>query len=121
MQGLVLFMGAFWAVTSGKLNMSTLPSLAIQLNNTFGLFCVLTLLGYGLVAIPRRLWKQSDPTRELRHHLYRCALLCFYTPYLAHQDAFYSKLLALVYSADTCMPSAGLGRSWMSRERRSCC
>ena len=76
----MLFIGAFWAVTSGKLNMSTLPSLAIQLNNTFGLFCVLTLLGYGLVAIPRRLWKQSDPTRELRHHLYRCALLRFYTP-----------------------------------------
>lgn len=75
MQGAVLFVGAFWAVTSGKLNMSTLPSLAIQLNNTFGLFCVLTLLGYGLVAIPRRLLKQSDPTRELRHHLYRCAPL----------------------------------------------
>lgn len=117
----MLFIGAFWAVTSGKLNMSTLPSLAIQLNNTFGLFCVLTLLGYGLVAIPRRLWKQSDPTRELRHHLYRCALHRFYTPCVPIKDALKAQFRALALSVDTRMQSADLGRSWMSRGRRSFC
>jgi hypothetical protein len=79
LQGIALFIGAFWAVTSGKLNLSTLPSLAIQLNNTFGLFCVLTLLGYGLVAIPRRLWKKSDPGRELRYQLYWYAPSCIHS------------------------------------------
>lgn len=63
--------GIFWAVSSGNLSLSTLPSLAIQLNNTFGLFCVLTLLGYGLVAIPKHLWKRADPSLELRRQLYR--------------------------------------------------
>lgn len=72
MQAVVGCVGIFWAVSSGTLSLSTLPSLGIQLNNTFGLFCVLVLLGYGLVAIPKHLWKRSDPSLELRRQLYRC-------------------------------------------------
>lgn len=68
--------GLAYAVASNTLSLSTLPSLGIQLSNSFGLFCVLTLLGYGLVAIPKHLWKRSFPERELRHQLYRCAYAC---------------------------------------------
>lgn len=102
-------MGAFWAVTSGKLTMSTIPSLAIQLNNTFGLFCVLTLLGYGLVAIPRRLWKQSDPDRELRHHLYRCDPLSFCTLIVSQPQAF-STSLSVLAALDVSLATCRLGR-----------
>lgn len=72
-QAIVGAAGLAWAVASNTLSLSTLPSLGIQLSNSFGLFCVLTLLGYGLVAIPKKLWKRSYPQRELRHQLYRFA------------------------------------------------
>lgn len=63
------------AVSSDTLSLATLPNLGMQLSNTFGLFCVLTLLGYSLVAIQRHLWKRSCPEEELRLQLYRCVPL----------------------------------------------
>ena len=64
--------GVAAAVVSGTLSLTTLPSLGIQLSNTFGLVCVLALLGYGLVAVPRRAWRRSFPELQLRHQLFRC-------------------------------------------------
>lgn len=65
--------GIACAVASGTLSLATLPSLGKQLSNSFALFCVLMLLGYGLVAIPRHVWKRSYPELQLRHQLFRCA------------------------------------------------
>jgi hypothetical protein len=44
---------------------NVLPVL-ITLGNTYGLLIVAVLLGYGLVAIPRGLWREADPQYELR-------------------------------------------------------
>lgn len=44
---------------------NVLPVL-ITLGNTYGLLIVAVLLGYGLVAIPRGLWRDADPKYELR-------------------------------------------------------
>lgn len=38
----------------------------IALGNTYGLLLVSLLLGYGLVALPRSLWRQARPDHELR-------------------------------------------------------
>jgi LMBR1-like membrane protein. len=38
----------------------------IALGNTYGLLLVSLLLGYGLVALPRSLWRQARPEYELR-------------------------------------------------------
>lgn len=38
----------------------------MALGNTYGLLLVILLLGYGLVDIPRRLWRQSKPAQELQ-------------------------------------------------------
>jgi hypothetical protein len=38
----------------------------ITLGNTYGLLLVSLLLGYGLVALPRSLWRQARPDYELR-------------------------------------------------------
>lgn len=38
----------------------------IALGNTYGLLLVAVLLGYGLVAFPRSLWRQAKPEHELR-------------------------------------------------------
>jgi len=38
----------------------------ITLGNTYGLLIVALLLGYGLVALPRSLWRQAKPEVELR-------------------------------------------------------
>ena len=37
----------------------------ITLGNTYGLLLVALLLGYGLVAFPRSLWRQASPEQEL--------------------------------------------------------
>lgn len=44
---------------------NVLPVL-MTLGNTYGLLIVTVLLGYGLVAIPRGLWREADPNYELR-------------------------------------------------------
>lgn len=65
-----------YAILNDTISLTTLPSLGMQLSNTFGLVCVLTLLGYGIVQIPRLLWKRSNPEAELRHQLYRLGRIC---------------------------------------------
>jgi len=46
-------------------SMDVMPVL-IALGNTYGLLIVSGLLGYGLVALPRYLWRQAEPAVELR-------------------------------------------------------
>lgn len=38
-----------------------------------GLIAVVLLMGYGLVAIPRALWREANPEARLRFAFYRCA------------------------------------------------
>lgn len=71
--------GIACAVASGTLSLMTLPSLGKQLSNSFALFCVLMLLGYGLVAIPRHVWRRSYPELQLRHQLFRYGSGCMPT------------------------------------------
>jgi len=46
-------------------SLNVIPVL-ITLGNTYGLLIVSLLLGYGLVALPRSLWRQAKPEVELR-------------------------------------------------------
>lgn len=41
-------------------------SVLMALGNTYGLLLVSLLLGYGLVDIPQKLWRQANPATELR-------------------------------------------------------
>lgn len=47
------------------------PSQAIIASNTYGLIAVMVLLGYGLVEIPRTVWRRSFPESRLQWHHYR--------------------------------------------------
>lgn len=38
----------------------------MALGNTYGLLLVSLLLGYGLVDVPRHMWRKADPQTELR-------------------------------------------------------
>ncbi|KAJ9517407.1 hypothetical protein QJQ45_016782, partial [Haematococcus lacustris] len=49
-----------------KTSMADLMGLGIGLSNAFGLIAGLLLLGYGLVEIPRQLWKGADPEVVLK-------------------------------------------------------
>jgi len=51
----------------GKLTFRTLPAFLVVLSNCWGLFIIIVLLGYGLVAIPRAFWDQADLELTLRH------------------------------------------------------
>ena len=71
LQSCVAAGGITCAIMSGTLSITTLPSLGMQLSNTFSLFCVLVLLGYGLVAVPRAVWRRSFAELQLRQQLFR--------------------------------------------------
>lgn len=64
-------LGVALAAAWGKLNISTLPQLIVLLSNTYGLVAVVALLGYGLVEVPRVLWRRSFPESRLTWHLHR--------------------------------------------------
>ena len=69
--GILTVLGVALAAAWGKLNLSTLPQLIVLLSNTYGLVAVVALLGYGLVEVPRVLWRRSFPESRLTWHLHR--------------------------------------------------
>ncbi len=54
------------------LHLTDLMALGMGLSNTFGLAAGILLMGYGLVEIPRHLWK-SDPEQLLKWCAHRSA------------------------------------------------
>eukprot|EP00127_Corallochytrium_limacisporum_P006722 Clim_evm11s234 gene=Clim_evmTU11s234 len=56
-----------------SLAISGLIGVAQALANTWGLFLVVILLGYGLVEIPRSLWESSRPHLRLRRYQWKAA------------------------------------------------
>jgi len=52
-------------VVERGLKLTDLAALGMALSNTFGLSVGILLMGYGLVEIPRGMWK-SDPTQLLK-------------------------------------------------------
>ena len=69
--GCLAIAGVLIAAAWGKLHLSTLPQLIVLLSNTYGLVAVVVLLGYGLVEVPRVLWRRSFPESRLTWHLHR--------------------------------------------------
>lgn len=69
--GLVAVIGVVVAAAFGKLKLTTLPRLIITLSNAYGLLIVIALLGYGLVEVPRILWRRSFPEKRLFWHWHR--------------------------------------------------
>jgi hypothetical protein len=53
------------------LALSDLPALGMALSNTFGLSAGILLMGYGLVEIPREMWK-ADASHLLKWCAHRC-------------------------------------------------
>ena len=52
-----------------------LVGFGIAASNTWGLFLLIILLGYGLVELPRSLWHASSHAMQLRHSQFRAAVL----------------------------------------------
>lgn len=49
-----------------KLHTINVIPVLMAIGNTYGLLLISLLLGYGLIAVPRYLWRQYDPVTELR-------------------------------------------------------
>lgn len=62
-------------VVERGLRLSDLTALGMALSNTFGLCVGILLMGYGLVEIPRGLWK-SDPAQLLKWCAHRWVGRC---------------------------------------------
>merc|ERR1719427_216092 len=56
-------------------NISQLKVLVITASNTWGLFLLILLLGYGLVEVPRTWWGSSDVHQTLRKNYFRLSKL----------------------------------------------
>ena len=68
---LLSIVGVVLAAAWGKLQVDTLPQLIVLLSNTYGLVAVVALLGYGLVEVPRVMWRRSFPESRFTWHLHR--------------------------------------------------
>jgi hypothetical protein len=66
-------------VVERGLKLTDLAALGMALSNTFGLSVGILLMGYGLVEIPRGLWK-SDPQQLLKWSAHRCGVWCRSVP-----------------------------------------
>lgn len=58
--GLATLIGVVWLLADGALRAGDLGPLVLSLSNMYGLLIVCLLLGYGLVDIPRSLWRLSN-------------------------------------------------------------
>eukprot|EP00889_Picochlorum_renovo_P004636 jgi/Picre1/31666/NNA_007017.t1 len=59
--GVLAVLGVLVAAAFGKLELATLPQLIVTFSNTYGLVAIMALLGYGLVEVPKVLWRRSFP------------------------------------------------------------
>ena len=74
--GALVVLGILTAAAFGELELATLPQLIVTLSNTYGLVAIMALLGYGLVEVPRVLWRRSFPETRLKWHLHRVGRAC---------------------------------------------
>eukprot|EP00798_Chlamydomonas_sp_ICE-L_P030467 gene30467-35478_t len=63
-----------------EFSIESLLGLGIFLSNAFGLIAGILLLGYGLVEIPRSMWKTSDPDTQLKWCVHRADYSERYSP-----------------------------------------
>lgn len=52
-------------VISGRASLFSVSGVCVALGNTYGLLLIVVFMGHGLVEVPRRLWINSCPHREL--------------------------------------------------------
>jgi len=62
--GVLAVLALLAAVALGSLTLTTLPTVIVLLSNTYGLIAILLLLGYGLVYVPKSLWRYGDEARR---------------------------------------------------------
>ncbi len=74
--GVLAVLGVLVAAAFGKLELATLPQLIVTFSNTHGLVAIMALLGYGMVEVPKVLWRRSFPESRLKWHLHRVGKSC---------------------------------------------
>ena len=55
-----------YLLSTTGLSPSEVVGFMMALNNTYGVFLIILLMGSGLAALPRRLWQMGDDKQELR-------------------------------------------------------
>ncbi|KAK9807047.1 hypothetical protein WJX72_011975 [[Myrmecia] bisecta] len=102
--------GLLAVLLSGKMALSSIPPLAVMLSNTFGLVAVTFLLGYGLVEIPRHMWRNSEPEFRLRYY---CHKLGRHAAKLAAASAEVVAVVTVVEATSQPMPKRDPLRPYM--------
>ena len=59
--GLVIAAFVVISIVETEIDVDTFLEVLVDLGTIYGMFFILVLLGYGLIAIPKSLWKSSDP------------------------------------------------------------
>jgi hypothetical protein len=62
-----------YLIIEDKLEIAHLPAFLMALSNCWGLFLIILLLGYGLVAIPRKLWYTGSVEKMLHYYQFQLA------------------------------------------------
>lgn len=73
--GAIGLVGVIYLLITGKMTITFLPAFGMALSNCWGLFLIILLLGYGLVAIPRTLWYRGDCHKMLYYMQFKMSSL----------------------------------------------
>ena len=60
-----------YLLAASGISASDLPAFVFTLATTFGLLNIVVMLGYGLVEVPRLVWRMSDPEAALRRERFK--------------------------------------------------
>ena len=63
--GLVIAAFVVISIVETEIDVDTFLEVLVDLGTIYGMLFILVLLGYGLIAIPKSLWKSSDPEKVL--------------------------------------------------------
>ena len=66
----IIVVVAIIVLTTSNERISDAPSITLAVANIYGLLLILLLLGYGLVEVPRKLWRSADPVTETQRLQY---------------------------------------------------
>jgi len=91
LMGAVFLILLIWMAASHKIvGASSFMGIAIAFANGWGLLLVITLMGFGIVEIPRRLWRQSNRTTMLKYYYFQ--IVSHYDELQTSEEKFEKKL-----------------------------
>eukprot|EP01088_Endostelium_zonatum_P022373 TRINITY_DN955_c0_g1_i1.p1 TRINITY_DN955_c0_g1~~TRINITY_DN955_c0_g1_i1.p1 ORF type:complete len:579 (+),score=58.12 TRINITY_DN955_c0_g1_i1:169-1905(+) len=95
--GTVFLILLIWLVAKADFDQNSLMLIAIAFANSWGLLLVISLMGHGIVEIPRRLWRESNRYTMMKYYYFQ--IVSYYDELQSSEEKF-EKTLKFVKKID---------------------